>query len=481
MKKKVLVIVSIIVGILLIVGGILAYLNFRPPTQEEISKYEKYLTDGDLLLEGREYSEAIVQYNDAVKVIPSDGRAYSRIIDIYLLKNDFESAKEVAQKAQNRASTSDVSLMYAHIGKAYYNKDDFYNARMNYEIAESLNSNPEVNLGLAKAYVYDNKFELAKDLLSKDYDNKTENEAKLLYAYLLGIEDTTKAKKFVEEYVNNQGYEEETGFDQYLEVLNSLSDEQLYNSTKLSRVYINNGYPTLAIALLEPELENISQYVDALYFLGKAYLDNKQYDKATDTLLKSASLIGYESNKYWMLGRAYFRKDDLVNAMNYYDMAIGYAGDDVSRELLEEYLNILLDSNQNNKAQDVFSDLVTEIESEWLYIIGLDLYYDAESDAKFDYYLDRLSSMEMNDNEKKEYLFWKIRKTLDDNDTDTTQQDLDILLTLDRFNPRYYWLKGLYDISIGDNGSAKDSLELALEYDLNGEVTKEVQSLLAQL
>jgi hypothetical protein len=89
--------------------------------------------------------------------------------------------------------------------------------------------------------------------------------------------------------------------------------------------------------------------------------------------------------------------------------------------------------------------------------------------------------MEMNDAEKKEYLFWKIRKSVDDGETETVEEDLEALLSLDRLNPKYYWVKGLYELSLSDTSSAKESLELALEYDLDGEVTKEVQDLLAQL
>jgi tetratricopeptide (TPR) repeat protein len=480
MKKKVLIIVSIVVGVLLIAGGIFTYIAFRPPTQEEITKYEQLLSDGDLLVEGKEYSEAISKYNEAAKVIHSDGRAYSRIIDIYLKKNDFATAQTVAEKAQNRISASDVSLIYAQIGKAYFEIKDYYNARMNYEIAQSLNSNPEVNFGLAKAYVFDNKFKQAKELLDKNYESENADEAKLLYAYILGTEDPIKAIGEIEDYTPTNE-DMNSYFEEYLSVLESLTEDELFNITKLSRIYVNNEYPTLAIKILEPNTEEISQYVDALYYLGKAYLETKQYDKAVDTLLKSASLIGYESDKYWMLARAYYRQDDLVNATKYYDMAVGYAETDVTRELVEEYLNILLDSNQNNKAQDVYSNIVTKIDNEWLYLIGLDLYYNAQSDAKFDFYLNKLSSMEMNDAEKKEYLFWKIRKSVDDGETETVEEDLEALLSLDRLNPKYYWVKGLYELSLSDTSSAKESLELALEYDLNGEVTKEVQDLLAQL
>jgi hypothetical protein len=161
-------------------------------------------------------------------------------------------------------------------------------------------------------------------------------------------------------------------------------------------------------------------------------------------------------------------------------MAIGYAGDDLTRELVEEYLNVLLDSNQKNKAQEVYTDIVKSIQSEWLYLIGLELYYN-ESEPKFDYYLDKLAGMELNDNEKKEYLFWKIRQSIDGDELENIEQDFEALLELDRFNPSYYWMRGKYQLIEQDAGAAESSLELALEYDLEGEVTQEVEDLLAQL
>jgi hypothetical protein len=92
--------------------------------------------------------------------------------------------------------------------------------------------------------------------------------------------------------------------------------------------------------------------------------------------------------------------------------------------------------------------------------------------------------MEMTDDQKKEYLFWKIRKNLDvgdDTSLKNINQDFDTLLSLDRFNPKYYWLKGSYALLISDSSVAKSNFELALEYDLQGEVTNEVEDLLAQL
>jgi tetratricopeptide (TPR) repeat protein len=479
MKKKIIIIVSIVVGVLLLAGAIFTYLYFRPPTEEEMSRYEQTVADGDLLYEGREYSEAIKKYNEAVKVVHVDLRAYSQIVDIYLLKNDFDNALEVAQKAQDNLTSTDSSILYAKIADAYFKNGDYSNARINYEIAVSLNGNPTTNLGLAKSYVYNDKFDLAENLLKKEFDNETIDDAKLLYTYILSTEDVEEAKNFVESY-NPANEENIIYFEEITSVLDSLDDDELFNITKLSRVFLNNGYPSLAIKLLEPKAEEITQYVDALYYLGKSYLETKQYDKAISTLLKSTSLIGYESDKYWMLARSYYYQDDMVNAVVYYDMAVGYAGDDITRDLVEEYLNILLDSNQVSKAQEVYSTLVKSIKTEWLYLIGLELYY-SENDAKFDYYLNQLVEMDMDDVTKKEYLFWKIRKEIDDSDTDNIEQDFELLLELDRFNPKYYWMRGAYLLSILDSESAKDNFEIAMEYDTQGYVTKNVEDLLAQL
>jgi tetratricopeptide (TPR) repeat protein len=479
MKKKTLIIVSIIVGVLLLVGGIFTYLYFRPPTEEEMTRYEQTVEDGDLLYEGREYSEAIKKYSEAINIVHIDLRAYSQIVDIYLLKNDFDNALSIAQKAQDSLSSGDSSILYAKIADSYFEKEDYENARINYEIAVTLSANPTTNLGLAQSYVYNNKFDLAENSLKKEFDNETVDDAKLLYTYILATENTDDAKDFVNSY-NPVNKENIIFFDEISSVLDSLDDDELFNITKLSRVFINNNYPSLAIKLLEPKSKEITQYVDALYYLGKSYLETKQYDKAVDTLLKASSLIGYESDKYWMLARSYYYQDDMVNAVVYYDMAVGYAGDDITRDLVEEYLSILLDSNQVSKAQEVYSGLVKSIKTEWLYLIGLELYY-SENDAKFDYYLDQLVGMNMNDIEKKEYLFWKIRKEIDDSNTDNIEQDFESLLGLDRFNSKYYWMKGVYLLSILDNESAKNNFEIAMEYDTQGDVTKNVEDLLAQL
>ena len=266
-----------------------------------------------------------------------------------------------------------------------------------------------------------------------------------------------------------------------MSILTSLDEDTLYNSAKLARVYVNNGYPTLAILLLNPQLEDLSQYVDGLFFLGKAYLDSGNYEKAVEILSQSVSLIGYESQKYWMLGRAYYYENDLVNAQIYYDRAIGYAGDELDSSLVMEYLDILIRSNQTTKSQEVFASIVEDIDEDWLYLIGVDLYYNADNDAKVNYYLGKLSEKNLQDEDMKEYLFWSIRQSMDDGETENISESFDSLLTLDRFNPNYYWLKGLEEKNNGDTQSAKNSFEKALEYDLDGDVSVEVEKLLAQV
>lgn len=467
-------------GILLVAGGVFAYFYFRPPTQAELEQYEQIVEQGDVLLSAKEYSEAISKYNESIKIVHTDGKAYSRIIDIYLAKNDFDSALEVANKSQNSLSSSDCSLIYASIAEKYYDSKDYYNANINYELAASLNSNPTVNLGLAKSCVLNGKIDRAKDLLQKKYDDVTSDEATLLYAYIVGSQDNTKAVNILDDYtvINTEwsGY-----FDEYMFVLTSLDEDELFNKAKLGRIYINNGYPTLTISILESEIEGLAQYVDGLYILGKAYLDGGNYEKAVEVLLQSVSLIGYENQKYWMLGRAYYHQDDLVNAIIYYDRAVGYSGVDLEEDLIKEYLHILISSNQTTKSQEVYSNIVKDIKEDWLYLIGVELYYNAQNDAKLNYYLGKLSEMSLQDSEKKEYLFWSIRNALDKGELESVSSDLEILLSLDRFNPQYYWMKGVFDLDSGDEVSAKSNFESALEYDLEGNVSIEVEKLLAQV
>lgn len=479
-RRKVLIILSILLAIFFIGGGILAYLNFKPPSAEEISKYEQLIDEGNLFFEGRKFSQAIERYNEAAKVIRSDSRAYSSIVEIYLLKNNPSTASDIAKRAQNYLSSSDSSLIYADIGEKYFEMKDYYNARLNYEIASSLNSNPKVNLGLARSYVMGKEIDLARKLLEKDYDNQTSDNSTLLLAYITALEDSDTAMEIIDSYTIIDT-SKVNDFNELSTVLKSLGEDNLYNITKLSRIYINRGYPTLAIILLEPEKDNIDQYVDALYFLGRAYMDVKDYEKATEFLLKSVSVLGYEVEKYWMLGRLYYFMDELPDSMTYYDKAIGYAGDEISKDLIEEYLEVLIDSNQISKAQEVYSRTVINIDEDWLYLIGLELFYSSGNDAKFKYYLGRLSEKELDERLYMEYLFWDIRYSIDNEELEDVEQKLEELSVLDRFNPKYYWLKGLYELKLDNRNQAVEYFETALEYDLDGFVTQEVEKLLARL
>lgn len=479
MKKKVLIIVSVVCGVLLLAGGIFAYFYFRPPTEAQMEQYEQILSEGDVLLEAREYSSAVSKYNDAIKVVHIDKRAYIGIVNIYLSKGDFDTAVSVANRAQNSLSASDASMVYALIGDKYFENADYYNARLNYELANSLNSNPTTNLGLAKARIFNKEVDGAKSLLKGNFDNNTSDEATLLYSYIVGMDDKDRAVNILDDYtVVNDSWS--PYFDEYMSVLTSLDEDELFNLAKLSRIYINNGYPTLSVVLLEPKLEDIDQYVDGLFLLGKAYLDSGSYEDAVNTLLQSVSLLGYESTKYWMLARAYYYQDDLVNSTKYYDRAVGYSGDDIDEDLIREYLNILIDSNQNSKAQTLFSSIVDDIDKDWIFLLGVELYYNANNQAKADYYLGKLSALSLTDNLMKEYLFWDLRIALDGNEG-SLDGEFENLLALDKYNPRYYWLKGVYDRNMGDTNSAVNNFEIALEYDLDGEVSESVLELLAQL
>jgi hypothetical protein len=41
----------------------------------------------------------------------------------------------------------------------------------------------------------------------------------------------------------------------------------LFNSAKLARIYINEGYPYLAVSILSPLKDQMSEYPDGIVFL----------------------------------------------------------------------------------------------------------------------------------------------------------------------------------------------------------------------
>ncbi|MHC1716498.1 MAG: tetratricopeptide repeat protein [Candidatus Dojkabacteria bacterium] len=450
-------------------------------TQDQLSAYNSTLTEANTYLEARQYSVAIEKYQDASEIVPSKVEAYDGIVTILLLKNRVNDALEIVDKSAKSLNLNNKAILYSSIGDYYYQLKDYEKAKEIYQNALGIGvSNMDVEFMLGKALLNVGKIKEARSQFEKeDYAEDTQSEANLLLSYIIASEDRELAKTKMASVSPTQKFF--PYYEEFIEILNSLDDDSKYNATKLARIYINNGYPYLAVSVLQPLEKDILEYVDGLYFLGRGYLETKNYEKSIEILDKAVSLGGLESEIFGYKGRAYFLQNDLDNSFKSYQRAIDYAGTAASQNLVEEYVGILLENKQTLKAEDLVRNLLLKKGDPYLLFLGLKIEYELKDEKKVDYYISQLAKKDLVEEEKMEYIYWQVKVMLDRNKDNGISELLDQLLAFSKYNPKYYLLKGRYDLSLSNMDGAKSALENVLEYDLNGTVTPEASGLLSNI
>lgn len=480
MKKDLKKYIPWIVLLLVILSLSVWYLLSKRVTQEQTDLYNNKMSEAQQYVEARQYSVAMEKYYEAVDIVPRRLDAYEGLIGILILKNRTKDAIDVIEKSAKPLSSQDKSVLYNIVGDKYFADSDYLKAFDLYDEGLVLGvNNMSLELSLGKVFLKLGDINQAKGKLEKTgYKGKAKAEANLILSYIYSIEDEKKALQTLElvdssEYMTAY-YEEFTG------VLKSLDEDAKFNATKLARVYINNGYPYLAIKVLEPIKDEIGEYLEGMYFLGRAYFEYGDYEKAIQFLDGALTLGGMETDILWTKARAYFLQNDLDNTTKSYDSAIGYAGAEISKDLVDEYINILLDNNQALKANLLIRDLVTKYpELPYLYILAVKTHNVLKEDVKVEFYLSELEELELEDSERIEYLELKIQFLLSkDEEIDKYLVELE---NLDRFSPYYQLYLAQSQIKLEENELATQSLERAIEYDLEYEITEKASKLLSSL
>jgi tetratricopeptide (TPR) repeat protein len=449
-------------------------------TQEQISLYEEKIQEASTHVEARQFSTAINKYYEAVDIIPNKVEAYEGIVDVLIMKNREDECIDVVEKSARALSSYDKSILYKKIGDAYYEKDKYRESFDMYDRGLILGvKNMPLELALGKSMIKLGDMDGAKRQFQKQgYEDQDELEANLLLSYIYSTSDTTKAKKTVES--KSASGSMEVYYDEFLDVLKSLNEDDKYNASKLSRIYLNNGYPYLAISVLEPMKEDIAEYLEGMYFLGRAYLEYGQHEKALEVLDGALTLGGLESEILWVKARAYFLENDLDNSFKAYDGAIGYMGDNLNTDLVQEYVGILLDNKQILKASELLKTLLlTSPQDPILNILAVEGYYELKESVKVDYYLSQLEKLDLTPTQESKYLEWKIKVSFEKGNS--IDEYLIEILEVNKFNPTYYLFLAKTQIQDGDLESAKQSLEKAIEYDLDFNITEEAQKMLSSL
>ena len=481
MKEKILKILPWFVLVIAIVGILLYFFLGKRVTENERSLYDEKIKQAELNFDGREYSEAINLYYEASSIIPQELTAYKGIIDILLLKNRADDALSIVRESTRAISANERSNLYKLIGDYYYAQADFEKAKEMYQEGLGLGvDNIDAEFALGKALLNIGRVDEGLKQIEKNiYEGDVAVEANLLLSYLYALTDIEKAKTQIGSMTPSGKWT--SFYDEFDNLLNSLDDDKKYNAVKLSRVYLNSGYPFLSLNILKTVEMDISQYLEGEYYMGTSYLRTGQYDKAIEYFDKALSLGGMETEILWGKARASYLKNDLESAINSYSKAVEYGGKDVPESLVDEYLSLLVENSQNLKAADTIKTLTTIQESPYIYIWGIEVNYLLGERAKVDYYMEQLGKLELSEKQEKEYLYWRARLAVEDSDTSSASVLLDQLLAKDRYNPKYYLVQGMFKIKESDIEGAKSSFEKGIEYDLTNSISEEALKLLSNL
>lgn len=472
------------------------YYLSRRVSQEQLSQYDSKIEEALDYEESRDFSMAMKRYYEAVDIIPKRVEAYDGIISVLIDKDKLDDAEEVIKQSAKPLSNDDRSILYKKMGDEYYARKLFDKAYEMYDAGSFLGvNNPGLELMLGKTYLNLGEVSDARGQFSKSgYVGKDLEEANLLLAYIDAVDDVDKAESTLNSLTNSE--EMEIYYEEFRKTLGDLDDDKKFNATKLARVYINNGYPYLAILVLEPQREEIAEYLEGLYFLGRAYYDYGDYTKSIEALDGALTLGGMEGEIFWVKGRAYALTNNLENAISSYDSAVGYYSGEGSAALVEEYFNFLLENGQTLKAEDLVRSLLTAFPEEvYLNLLAVELNYELEEGEKVEFYLDRLEELRREvtfvRNDEKDFLRWRIETLVEEYEATESSSSteaavqiegyLDELFELDKYSPYYRYFLGRMQIAEGEEEMAIQSLEQAIEYDLDYSVTDQSLKLLSSL
>jgi uncharacterized protein Smg (DUF494 family) len=165
--------------------------------------------------------------------------------------------------------------------------------------------------------------------------------------------------------------------------------------------------------------------------------------------------------------------------------------------LVEEYFNFLVENDQLLKAEELVRSLLIAFPNEvYLNLLAVELNYTLDEDAKVEFYLDNLEELREEvtfvKNDAKDFLRWRIATLIDNYEENmesnsseeemaSIERYMDELFELDRYNPYYRYFLARIQIIEGEKEMAIQSLEQAIEYDLDYSVTDDALKLLSSL
>ena len=449
-------------------------------SEEKVSEYNKQISEADLLIASMDYNLALEKLSKTSELIPSRKDAYQRIVNIFITKNRLEDATKILDESATKLDDSDRGSLYVDIGNAYYILKDFDKALYNYQIGKGFDtSNTLASLGIAKVYIQKGNIEGAKKLLDDKYEGDEYIESQLLLSYLYSLNSVESAIDTIKDV--EPGDDWRGKYTDWGKLLEGLTEDELFNSAKLGKVYMEEGYPYLSIAILEPNKDKMLEYMDGIYILGKAYYEQGEYQKSIDLLEDGVFVSNLNQYVYWVLARDYYMLDDLETSFSYYETALSYGGDYAEQDLYMEYLDFLFKENQTEKALEVMKRADRIFDRDWVKLYYMELYTLRKDFEKFEYHMNSVDYSKLDSELKSDYLYVKGDYFIKSNQLDEANRTLDLFWELDPYDARYNLLVAQLSFQEGNLDDARIYSKKAIEYDIQREVTEQALKLLAQI
>lgn len=443
-------------------------------------EYSTLIKEGDSFYEQREYSKALKLYSQAADMSANRPDAFFGIVRILTDKGQLGEASEIVEQSTGKLLSADRTRLYETVAKEYVEIGDLVNAEKYYLLANRVDGGDNsVKVGLAEVYIKSGKLDKAGSYLNIDRDSDHYALSAILKAYLK-LDNVGAAKSEISNLSSSTVPEDlKDQFDSLLSSLNSTDADKLYNSALLAREYINYGFPYLAVQILEPHKEEMVEYADGLYFLGRAYYDYGQFGSAIQTLKDATSFGFYTGEIYTLLAKAYYINDQQSDAFDHFEKAITFAQANEREKILKEYIDLLISQEQYAKALSLVDDVKDD--SYWTNMRYVQIYYAQKSYEKMKYHLGEIDTSKLTDDEKKDLFKWSVTYEIEEGTSEVAQETLEQLKALDIYNPHYYLLLGKLMLSENNQTEGKAALERAIEYDLGGSATEEAKRVLARI
>lgn len=423
-KRFILLLISLSILLLSVAG----FLYWKKSTYDP-EKYNTYLKEAEKLQEDMQYAAALDKYLIAVETAPREYPAYEGVVTILALKNRFDDATSVIEQVELNLEPTKLGELYVITGNAKYEQGLYVDAYQD----------------LKKAYELTSSTDLVTALVDSGLKSGTE-ESLSSYVTLLPADSLPKVS---------------------LDKFNELSGEEtkLFDLVKGSKELLENGYPKLAIELLEPRLEDMAEYWDGKYLLGRAYYEIGDYSKAVGLFEDSVTLGADDPTLYWYLARTQDKLDKPSESYKYYDRAILLAEDEKVEPIFNEYVAILINDKQYSKALDIAEMFV---DKDFGMLALIDLYIAQDQAEKLEILL---AEYVPTDEYKEEYLRTLINYYEKSDQLDKITPLVDQLKAQTEDQAYLVYCEGLSAEAIGEPTTAGEKYKRAIDIDTVGDVT----------